>query len=50
LLLQLPYDVMDVDVKAFEGDYAAFHRVIKELDMRLGTLIMQVGRLGVVRA
>jgi hypothetical protein len=42
-LMQLPYDVMDVNMKAFEVDFAAFRAIIKELERRLGALIMQVG-------
>jgi len=33
---------MDVDMPSFEADFAGFRAVIKELEHRLGALIMQV--------
>lgn len=33
---------MDVDAPAFEADFSTFRDVIKELERRLGALIMQV--------
>lgn len=34
---------MDVDTHSFQADFAGFRGVIKELEHRLGALIMQVG-------
>jgi hypothetical protein len=36
------YDVMDVDAPGFEADFSTFRDVIRELERRLGALIMQV--------
>jgi hypothetical protein len=45
-LLQVQYDVMDVDAKSFDHDFYQFRSVIKELERRLGAIIMQVGTMG----
>ena len=41
---QVGYDVMDVDAPNFHSDFSTFKAVIKELEHRLGALIMQVRR------
>ncbi|KAF6251999.1 flagellar outer dynein arm heavy chain beta [Scenedesmus sp. NREL 46B-D3] len=38
---QVAYDVMDVDAPGFEADFSTFRDVIRELERRLGALIMQ---------
>lgn len=40
--VQVTYDVMDVDAPGFEADFSTFRDVIRELERRLGALIMQV--------
>jgi dynein heavy chain len=40
--MQVAYDVMDVDAPGFEADFSTFRDVIRELERRLGALIMQV--------
>lgn len=41
-LLQVAYDVMDVDVPDFHADFGTFKGIITELEHRLGALIVQV--------
>jgi hypothetical protein len=36
-----PYDVLDADARAFDDDFYAFRAVIKDLERRLGAIIMQ---------
>lgn len=40
--MQLAYDVMDVDVPQFQADFTTFKHAIRELEHRLGALIVQV--------
>lgn len=42
LCVQITYDVMDVDAPGFEADFHTFREVVRELEHRLGALIMQV--------
>lgn len=39
---QVAYDVMDVDAPQFQADFTTFKKAIKELEHRLGALIVQV--------
>jgi hypothetical protein len=47
--LQVAYDVMDVDVPQFQADFSTFKRAIRELEHRLGALIVQVRRPWLLR-
>lgn len=40
--MQVAYDVMDVDVPQFQADFTTFKHAIRELEHRLGALIVQV--------
>ncbi len=40
-MLQVQYDVMDVAAKQFDEDFFAFKALIKELERRLGAIIVQ---------
>lgn len=40
--LQVAYDVIDVDVPQFQADFSTFKHAIRELEHRLGALIVQV--------
>ena len=43
---KLPYDALNVEAKQFDADFFAFRSSIKELERRLGAIIVQVrGRL-----
>jgi hypothetical protein len=41
IILNLPYDVLDVEVKQFDEDYYTFRAEIKELERRLGSVCSQ---------
>lgn len=41
-VLQVAYDVMDVDAPQFQADFSTFKKTILELEHRLGALIIQV--------
>ena len=41
VILHLPYDVLDVDVKQFDDDFYSFRASIKELERRLGSVLNQ---------
>lgn len=42
LVLQVTYDVMDVDSPQFQADFGTFKKAILEMEHRLGALIVQV--------
>jgi hypothetical protein len=37
------YDVLDIDEPLFAEEYAAFQRVVQDLERRLASVIIQVG-------
>jgi hypothetical protein len=46
LVLQVAYDVMDVDSPQFQADFGTFKKAILEMEHRLGALIVQVMLFG----
>lgn len=43
--LQVQYDVLNVDAQEFHSDFFKFRSTIKELERRLGAVILQVSAI-----